>query len=475
MIEQPSSTLAPDRDHALTGSIGVGHVVFFVVAAAAPLTSVVGASPAAFAFGNGAGVPGTYLLAGLLYLLFSVGFTAMSTSVRATGGFFLYISLGLGVPMGMGGALVSILTYMAMQLAVLALAGVYIGHVAQGLGVMLPWWAYAAAIMGVVMAVGRRQIEFSGNLLGLCMLAEIAILLLLDLGILRHGGGPQGISFTGFAPASVFAPGLGVSMVFVIGSFMGFEATALFAEEARDPARAIPRATFLAVLLIMGFYAFSTWTIAQFYGPAHVTQAASAGLDSFFFRASDAILGSWATDTMRALLIVSLFACALSLHSSINRYLLALGRDGLLPRALGQIDARHGAPVAAGVAQTVSALVLVGWMALARLDPYAVVFGWASAFAVLGILMVQLVVCFAIARYFHQRGERPSPFIWLLAPTLAGLGLLACIAAVIHNLPLLAGSDSPVIRAFPYVIALVWLLGVIRARRRKHSSLRAFA
>lgn len=54
-----SKTRMQDAPHdRLTGSIGVGHIVFFVVAAAAPLTSVVGASPAAFAFGNGAGVPG---------------------------------------------------------------------------------------------------------------------------------------------------------------------------------------------------------------------------------------------------------------------------------------------------------------------------------------------------------------------------------------------------------------------------------
>lgn len=78
------------------GSIGPAHIVFFVVAAAAPLASVVGASPAAFAFGNGAGVPGVYLLAGLLYLVFSVGFTAMSRFAGSAGGFYTYVARGLG-------------------------------------------------------------------------------------------------------------------------------------------------------------------------------------------------------------------------------------------------------------------------------------------------------------------------------------------------------------------------------------------
>lgn len=80
MPNQPSGRLQKN-------SIGLLHIVFFVVAAAAPLTAVVGASPAAFAFGNGAGVPGAFVLSGLLYLIFSVGFTAMSRYVGGAGAF----------------------------------------------------------------------------------------------------------------------------------------------------------------------------------------------------------------------------------------------------------------------------------------------------------------------------------------------------------------------------------------------------
>ena len=50
---------APTAGALRRDAVGVSHIVFFVLAAAAPLTAVVGASPAAFAFGNGAGVPGT--------------------------------------------------------------------------------------------------------------------------------------------------------------------------------------------------------------------------------------------------------------------------------------------------------------------------------------------------------------------------------------------------------------------------------
>ena len=40
--------------------------------------------------------------------------------------------------------------------------------------------------------------------------------------------------FAPFGPASL-TPGLGMALVFVVSAFLGFEATAIFGEEARDP------------------------------------------------------------------------------------------------------------------------------------------------------------------------------------------------------------------------------------------------
>ncbi len=43
-------------------------------------------------------MPGAFVLAGVLYLLFSVGFTAMSRQVGGAGGFYTYITQGIGKP-----------------------------------------------------------------------------------------------------------------------------------------------------------------------------------------------------------------------------------------------------------------------------------------------------------------------------------------------------------------------------------------
>ncbi|MBT9370861.1 APC family permease [Rhizobium sp. CSW-27] len=443
-------------------SVGLSHIVFFVVAAAAPLTAVVGASPAAFAFGNGAGVPGAFVLAGILYLLFSVGFTAMSRHVGGAGAFYTYITHGIGKPAGVGGALMALVTYSAVQIAVYGLFGVFMAG-AMAPVVALPWWVWSFAALLVVHVCGQRNIAFSGVILGICMIAEIAILLLLDLGIVFTGGGPEGFSLSSFAPSSVFTPGLGVALVFVVGSFIGFEATAIFGEEAENPEKTIPRATYVAVLLITVFYAFSTWAIVQFYGPSAVQTTAQAGLETFYFAASDKVLGAWSSQVMNVLLITSLFACVLSFHNTLNRYFFALGREGLAFRLLGKVHPMHGSPYIAGMLQSAIAAAVLALFILAGADPYTVVFSWMSALAVIGILAVQVLVSVAVILFFRK--EKTGHGLWttLIAPLLGLAGLLGALGLVIANLSLLSGSESLIVKSFPFLIILVGLLGAVLA------------
>jgi amino acid transporter len=445
-------------DRLAKNSVGLAHIVFFVVAAAAPLTAVVGATPAAFAFGNGAGVPGAFVLAGILYMLFSVGFTAMSRHVGGAGAFYTYITHGIGKPAGVGGALMALVTYSAVQIAVYGLFGLFMSGAMAPI-VELPWWVWSFAALLIVHACGQRNIAFSGAILGVCMIAEIAILLLLDIGIVMAGGGPEGFGFTSFSPATVFAPGLGVALVFVVGSYIGFEATAIFGEEAENPEKTIPRATYVAVLLITVFYAFSTWAIVQFYGPAAVQPTAEAGLEAFYFNATDTILGPWASQVMNILLITSLFACVLSFHNTLNRYFFALGREGLAFKLLGKVHPMHGSPYVAGMVQSGIAAVVLALFILAGADPYTVVFSWMSALAVIGILTVQALVSVAIIFFFRK--VKTSHGIWttLIAPVLGLVGLLGALGLVTANLSLLSGSESLVVKSFPYLVVLVGLIG----------------
>jgi amino acid transporter len=451
-------------------AVGTLHIVFFVIAAAAPLTAVVGASPAAFAFGNGAGVSGAFVIAGLVYALFGAAFTAMSRHCGSAGGFYGYIARGLGRPAAVAGAFVAIAAYSAIQVAIYALFGVVAAQRLASLGLDLPWWLIALGAIGIAHLCGRRGIEFSGVVLGFLMLFEVLILLALDAGILLAHDLPEGLSLAGFTPAVVFGPGLGAALVFVVASYVGFEATTIFSEEAKNPDRTVPRATYVAVAAITLLYAFSTWAMSLEHGPSHILAAAAADPSNLYFAAAQHRLGSAPRLVMELLLLSSIFASFLAFHNTITRYLFALARDRLLPRWLAHVSASSGVPGAAAKAQSLSALVLTLLFAGLAVDPYAVVFAWLSAFATIGILLVQLMVVISAWLFFRADPRGVGRFRRLVAPVLSALGLATWLVLVCLNLELLSGSQSQVIETFPFLILAIGAAGLwtaFRMRRRR--------
>ena len=82
-------------------------------------------------------------------------------------------------------------------------------------------------------------------MLGVVLVLEVVAVVAIDLGVLFSGRELVGRTFSP-AEAMSGAPGLGLLFAFL--GFFGFEATAVFRNEARDPDRTVPRATYVAVL-----------------------------------------------------------------------------------------------------------------------------------------------------------------------------------------------------------------------------------
>ena len=76
--------------------LGVVHIVFFTVAASAPLTVLGGSVTTTFAVTGVTGVPLSFLLLAVALGLFAVGYAAMSRSVANAGAFYSYLARGLG-------------------------------------------------------------------------------------------------------------------------------------------------------------------------------------------------------------------------------------------------------------------------------------------------------------------------------------------------------------------------------------------
>src|SRR5262245_37025071 len=110
----PTPAQHPEDERRLEGgAIGVSDLVFFVVAAAAPLAVMAGVAPIAIGRG-GIGAPGAYALTGVVLALFAVGYCAMSRFIKNAGAFYVYIARGLNRELGLGAAFLSTMSYAAI-------------------------------------------------------------------------------------------------------------------------------------------------------------------------------------------------------------------------------------------------------------------------------------------------------------------------------------------------------------------------
>jgi amino acid transporter len=454
------------------GAIGVFGIVFFVLSAQAPLTGIAGALPLTIFLGNGAGAPGAYLAIGLIITLFAVGFIAMSRRVDAKGAFYAYVGAGLGRRVGTGSAWLAMLAYATVQAAMYGLFGASVSALLSGLGLTIPWWLPVLITIAIVQVLGSLNIELGARVLVILVGCEVAILLAFAfVALALHGGSHGSIDFAAsFSPAAVMAGAPGVALVFAVASMFGFESTAIYSGEAKDPKRTVARATYLSVALIAVFFSFVSWMFVSYYGAGHVADAAKKAVVSgdstgFVFGALSGLLGGWAGVVANILLITSLFAGLLAFHNGINRYLHALGSQGSLPKRLARTN-RHLAPSAAAWVQTIMTVVLVAPFAILNLDPILTLFSWFSGLSVAALVTLYVLCSIAVVVYSlrHRTGG-----VWQtrIAPVASAVLLLGVLLLVITNFTSLIGGEVPTAIALLVVVPIAFAVGLLLERHAK--------
>ena len=422
--------MSDKQDGALKkGRLGILGIVFFVVAASAPLVGMTGAVPVAIGAGNGAAASGTYLLVGLILLIFSVGYTRMSREVTNAGAFFAYVGRGLGKEAGVGSAFASLVGYITIQLAIYGFFG---GIVALTLPGTLTWYGWAIVGWVLVTGLSLLSVDVGAKVLGVLMVLELLSLVVMAIGIFAKGG-PEGMNFgASFGLDAIFAGGFaggaGIAIAFAFASFIGFEATAIYGEEAKDPKRAVPVATYWAIGIIAGLFAFVSFAVVTGLGSSKVVDTVleqSGGLmdpAAVIFGLASSYVGPWLATVMGWLVISSLFAGLLAFQNAAGRYFFALGRGGVLPSSLSKTN-RSGAPINGLIVTSVIALFVIALFAVQNLDGIGNLFFWMSAVAAVSIIFVEILVSIAIIAYF-MKNKVANVWQGTIAPLIALIGLV---------------------------------------------------
>jgi amino acid transporter len=475
---QSTSASGASSDRLRRNVLGVAAVTFFVVSAAAPLTAVAGGYPIAMLFGNGPGVPASVLVVTLILLLFSVGYTTMARHVSNAGSFFAFTSQGLGGIAGGAAAYVAVLAYNTMQIGLLGLFGAVTGATLSGLfGIDLPWWVWSLIGTVIVGILGYRQIDLSAKVLAVLVIAEYIAVLILDATILGAGGA-EGVNLTSFTPDAFFSGSTTIGMLLCFAAFMGFEATTIYSEEAKDPQRTVPRATYLSVLLIGVFYTISTWCMVLATGADNLLPTLQGLQDptSFVFGLSDQYANSTLTTIMSLLMISSVFAALLAFHNAAARYFYVLGREGLLPGHLGKTHDMHQSPHLGSVLQTVLAVIVLLIFVVTGQDPVLALFTWLTNVATLSVIVLMALASFSVIAFFRRASHlEGSGFKTLLAPLVAGILLTIIAVLVVVHFDALTGAQPALAIGLPILVPAAALLGIIAATRLKQASADKFA
>ncbi len=232
--------------------LGAPSIVFLVLAAVAPLTVAIVVLPLAMAFGNGGGIPVAVIIVAAALLLFAVGYAQITKDLVSAGGFYAIAVKGLGRPAGLVTGIIATLGYNFFVAGALGTIGFFTGMVVMPalFGIELNWFLVAVVLFVIVFLLARSGIQVSAAVLGVALVLEIVILLAFAIAVFVQVGFSIEAFTLAFSPEILVGGSIWIGLLMVATAFIGFEATALFGEEAKDPRRTVPRATYAAIVII---------------------------------------------------------------------------------------------------------------------------------------------------------------------------------------------------------------------------------
>lgn len=496
-------------------ALGLPQILFCIVTGSAPLAAMMFNDPLS-GLGIGIAVPAAFWLATLAYLFFSVGYVEMARRKTTAGGFYSYMSYGFGRVIGLGTAIGIAAAYMLFAVGVNGVTAYFAQTSIADLGGFdMDWRIYAFAFLAIMFAITYFHVEIVARILGFALVLELIVLMIFSFGVVVKGGGPDGIVWEALNPASLFSGGEGVdgaARVFgasaagigffaAFWSWVGFEMAPNYAEEARNPKKMMAYAIYISCIGLGVLYTFWSWMLVSSYGASNdewvwavATQyglagdnpalAPGAGLPegnyaSVFYPVAQQFVGVGIKDLFQVLIITGSFACSLAFWQTANRYLFAMGRESILPRALGRTHATHKSPFVAAAAVFVFCLGvtaifaggLVGTGQQAALginesSPLVALFQigtWLPFQGNMLLLPIMAVVSFAIIVYFLREG-RADGFHWfktLVAPIIGAGAIGFAVYLMIKNRVGITGTGSSTgwVYAVPYYSLGIFLGG----------------
>jgi amino acid transporter len=403
------------------GELGFAQIIASTLANIAPAMS--------FFFGfsvivGGAGVaaPLTILVA-MVVILFLTNTLAEFTRYRPSAGSFVtFIGMAFGPVAGAAASIFVVVGYCVAASAVVAISG---GWAAETLktffGVIIPWQIISITATALVGALVARGISLSTRWAAIFFYFELILLLIGAVIMLVVNRGS--ISLAPFLPSNLSGglAGVGLGFPLAVYLFIGWENSAMLAEETNNPRRNVPRALItgtIAIGILYMFLAFAT-EIAFHNNAAAIGKSDIPYVDAFKVSAAGALFIAYLAG------LTSIFSSLIGLTNSQARILFNSGREGLLPEFFGKIHPQHKTPHVATWAFVLFALAIVlVFGTFLAIDPVTL-FGDTGSLGTIPVIVTYLITNLALPVYmlrYHR--EDFNAFKHLVIPVVGTIVML---------------------------------------------------
>jgi amino acid transporter len=378
----------------------------------------------------------------------------MARKKTTAGGFYSYISHGLGRELGIGTGYGAVVAYSVFEASLAGGFAYFLGLKLNAYGVHISWPWLALGMIAIIAILAYFDIRISSAVLAVGLVSEVLILLVFDGYLFARGHFTASSinivnAFKGFPAQGKLAAGaVGIGLFFAFWSWVGFEMAPNYGEESRDPKRIVPRALYISVIGLGIFYTMTAWASLGGYTSTHAAIAASQNnAADYFLTPATQYAGKWVASVMSYLIITGSFACGMAFHNTTARYLYSMGRERLAPKGLGKTHHRWKSPHVASLTQTAIAAVIVALFALftGTGDPtsqaYLQLYGLMAVMGVIIILSVQALVSLSILIYY-ERYHRDEVHWWKtrLAPLISFFSQAYVVYLLFTNISFLGGG-----------------------------------
>jgi len=382
------------------GQLSFAQVLGQSVSAVAP-SAVMVTLPALVIPAAGGWTLGVFVVTALLMAAVGYCVGQFATRMVAVSGLYSYTVKGLGPGAGIAAGWSLVIGYAAAAMASSVGAANYLAALLSRLGV--PSGAVTITVLALVVGAVALTLMLRGIRLSarISLTVEVfAIVVAAAVLVIAFGGSIAGGRAPPDVPVEQPHSALGFALLLAISSFVGFESAGTVAREARRPFVTVPRAIRWTPLAVGVLYVFaaamqSAQTIRAGIGsvPIVLTLPASAGA------------GSTALSIAMELgITASWFACIIGSTTALSRTLFAMGREGVVPEAVGSTNRRFHTPhVALLLAMPVIVVVPLAYLWVTG-SSREVLIGLLAVSAH-GYVGAYLLVCLATPVFLRRIGE----------------------------------------------------------------------